>query len=868
MSVTPDDIYNISEDFLVQRELLVGLGDGQFNVRERFEAVDGTVSNIEKAQDNEGKTVAGLATRVSTLETEQDKAKTDLASCANAVGTAKTAFDEHFGDSSSHVSVTLREHPDDTAVHVPSGGVENQVLVSGPGGASSTWKAVMSLLPETLTSIIENGGNVTPEQVIEAFRQITVSVWESGGLPLGADRISCSVFAGDRFFVGGQSGRVNFTFDAQVWQKAQNLFTEPTAVPVESIAYAKTADDETILVALDAYSDLRISTDKATWCPRLSVRVTTNPDGTYTDRYETADFTHVLADRGLFLLFTSKGTVYRAGFDDVIAEFNRAMESQNPDSDAVAEFDRHSTVRRMQASQESITAGVLDAASGGGYFVTVGTLGRMSISNAAVQWESVTNPFGSTNINSVAAGPDKFVAVGDDGKMGYAALSTPKSWTLSTDTPFGNEKLVRIAYGGGLWVVVSNTGKVWYSATGLAWKEAPANMVFGGTTISFGDTFFIIGDVNGNVTRSMSVAAIFSVVTRAEFAALAQELTNATEAQVERMWQAWLVLKQDVEAALARQLVLGELPGLPSCYGGAPGTLEIPLLDEHGEPILDGEENPVTVPQTKTAAYDHRHDNVHEVLQAQLGRPSYEKWGDVPANAGLDPSHTTGVPRWQDAVLLSQLDRATYLNENNDWYGRFHRFGIPVLDLGGKIFARNQTWQRGEANGLAPLDENRLVPAEFLAAGWEYETLIQAIRNQMLISWTIQGGTLFQNLGERSRINAMACGKTTIVAVGEHGKIAWGPQLDKMQLVVDGPFGRDSVVGVAHGTRPDGEEIFVAVSQTRFSVSQNGSAWSEAVDLADELQGIFFGGGVFLVPDADGNVWRSDFDTESVPSFL
>jgi hypothetical protein len=62
---------------------------------------------------------------------------------------------------------------------------------------------------------------------------------------------------------------------------------------------------------------------------------------------------------------------------------------------------------------------------------------------------------------------------------------------------------------------------------------------------------------------------------------------------------------------------------------------------------------------------------------------------------------------------------------------RSHKWGVPILDLDGKIFAQNQTRQRGEANGIAPLDGSGLVPPEFLAAGWKYEELIHALRDQI-----------------------------------------------------------------------------------------------------------------------------------------
>jgi hypothetical protein len=79
-------------------------------------------------------------------------------------------------------------------------------------------------------------------------------------------------------------------------------------------------------------------------------------------------------------------------------------------------------------------------------------------------------------------------------------------------------------------------------------------------------------------------------------------------------------------------------------------------------------------------------------------------------------------------------------------------------------------------------------------------------------------------------------------------------------MVTISPFATDdSLVGVACGMDNNGQSIFVAVSQTHYSTSYNGEDWTDAVYLSDGIQGVFYGGGYFLIPDVQGNIWRSDW---------
>lgn len=847
--VLPENVNNDDTDFLFQEKLYHGTGSDQYEVRERFERneqriddaetlVLETKETVDEALENlqsDHESIESLTEKVEELD---EKAGTTAEGLANHLSVPNkhlpsggTSTEVLTGNGWQPVNDMLPQkllnHPDNTAVHVPARapGATDLNVLSMDDENLPAWKSFVELMPEELQTILENGGNVTPEQVIDAFREITVSNWTLSGQPFGAARIKTALFAQDRFLVGASTGEVTHTFDAKIWQPVKSLFGGSSPAAVESLAMGITTDGQTPCIALDAYSDFCVSLDRASWSPRLSVRVDVNPDGTYKDRYSTADFTKALADRNLFLLFTTSGEVYRASYQEVIDEYHRVATDPN--------YDRHSTVWKLQESNFSITQGVLDAAAGANRFVTVGVLGRMSISGDGNIFEQISSPFGSSNINGIASGDDRFVAVADDGKIGYALFTSPKSWHLIDAKPFGTESLRAIAYGSGLFVAVSASGIVKVSKnTGLNWIDVPANMTAGGTCIAFGDTFFVIGDVNGSVVRSLSVASIFSVVTRAEFGAFMEQLLGWSAEETARLRDFVEEQLARIDEALSKQTYVANEPGKTSILGGSAGTVEVPKLDDEGNPILDENGLPVLTAQTKVPAIDHRHDNRDTVLLSQVGRPSYE-----------GPNYPDNDP--------------------------FHWPGLPHLDKFGKIVAGFNTWMRGEENGLAPLDENKLIPPDYLAAGWMYDSLIYALRDQMLLSWTIQQATLFQDLGAWSRINALACSKTTIVAVGERGKIAWGPRLDQMQMVVDSPFGPEaSLVGVAHGTRPDGSEIFVAISQVQYSFSENGSEWSEAQNLSNELQGVFFGGGFFLIPDADGNIWRSNWDEENRLTFL
>jgi hypothetical protein len=107
-------------------------------------------------------------------------------------------------------------------------------------------------------------------------------------------------------------------------------------------------------------------------------------------------------------------------------------------------------------------------AYGGGKFVAVGYEGKAAYSaDGGATWNPVDDTKFIGYIKGIAyggpAGKEKFVAVGSSGKAVYC--TTPDgTWTAVTDTGFDTtDDINAIAYGGGKFVVVGNKGKAAYS---------------------------------------------------------------------------------------------------------------------------------------------------------------------------------------------------------------------------------------------------------------------------------------------------------------------------------------------------------------------------------------------------------------------
>jgi hypothetical protein len=725
MAKTPQNTNNEDSDFLFQQKVYIGLDDNQFEVRDRFNTVEQSIATLsETISTNEHGDITIIIPPSDPSDPEE-----------------------------LPTEVNITEHVNNALIHVPAGGDPNQVFTAQNGGLR-VWKNIESILPAILRSIVETGVTVSPDQVVSAFRQITVSSWSAAGQPMGNHKIKAIAHDSARFIVGNNNGYV-VTGNPNAWNPQRQLFNDP----VESITTFITPSAQKVAVILDAFSDFYILLE-GNFSKRLSVRVTevTLPDPTpenpnqtkigYTDRYETADFVAALSGNGIVILATTKGTVYRASYADVIAEYNRSLQT--------SDYDRHSIIWQMQETQESITSNVLCGAVGGGFYLLGGVLGKMAISTDGSNWTNINNNSITNNINSIAAGNDRWLAVGDNGLVAFALFNSPENWTKVT-SPFGiAARVMTVTFGSGLFILTDEFSNVKYTRDGTEYYDVPADLIGYGSASGFGDTYFLIGDEYGYLRQSLSVAALLSVVSQGQFT----DLSNRVWAEYDIFLQRW------------NNYISGE--------------------DYTGSPF---------------------------VMLQQLARPSetIDDDGNIERQ-----SHTTGIPiLGSDGVILEEFTR------------------------------------RGMSNGLAPLNENTKVPSDYLDI-YDMNTLLRSLRNEMTKIWHLLPVTLFSDLVGFSRINDIAYNDTTIIVVGERGRIASGSKIRSIAMR-ESPFDTDeSVVGVVIGNDNYDNTLVIAISQSRWSYSiDNGNYWSSAVELSANLQVIDFCGGLFLIADAQGKIFRS-----------
>jgi hypothetical protein len=178
-----------------------------------------------------------------------------------------------------------------------------------------------------------------------------------------------------------------------------------------------------------------------------------------------------------------------------------------------------STIWEYQVGRNTSMANIEAIAWGNNRFVAVGALGRIAYSADGVTWRAVadssiweyTNNRGLTawaSINGIAWGNNRFVAVGSQGKMAYSADGI--SWTAVADSTFGTNGINAIAYGNNRFIAVGSQGKMAYSsdgganAVGESWT-AVADSAFGTTVITaiaYGGNRWIIGGRSGRTAYS------------------------------------------------------------------------------------------------------------------------------------------------------------------------------------------------------------------------------------------------------------------------------------------------------------------------------------------------------------------------------
>jgi photosystem II stability/assembly factor-like uncharacterized protein len=156
-------------------------------------------------------------------------------------------------------------------------------------------------------------------------------------------------------------------------------------------------------------------------------------------------------------------------------------------------------------------------AYGNNRFVAVGYDGEMAYSDDnGVTWTAVADSKfpsnsdggdgGSFSINAIAYGNNRFVAVGDNGKMAYSDDGI--SWTAVSDSKFPSTdnrgysfQIGAIAYGNNRFVAGGNNDKMAYSDNGASWtvvaESVFTDMLVRG--IAYGNNRFVAVGYNGKM---------------------------------------------------------------------------------------------------------------------------------------------------------------------------------------------------------------------------------------------------------------------------------------------------------------------------------------------------------------------------------
>jgi hypothetical protein len=124
-------------------------------------------------------------------------------------------------------------------------------------------------------------------------------------------------------------------------------------------------------------------------------------------------------------------------------------------------------------------------------------------SGGGMTWTAVTNsPFGTNEIHAIACGNNKFVAVGEGGKMAYSADGI--TWTAVADSKF-DSRIRAIAYGGGKFVAGGNGDRMTYSTDGVNWTAVTDSKFNSNNTIqaiAYGGGKFVAGNTIGQMSYS------------------------------------------------------------------------------------------------------------------------------------------------------------------------------------------------------------------------------------------------------------------------------------------------------------------------------------------------------------------------------
>ncbi|MCL2214691.1 MAG: Ig domain-containing protein, partial [Treponema sp.] len=168
-------------------------------------------------------------------------------------------------------------------------------------------------------------------------------------------------------------------------------------------------------------------------------------------------------------------------------------------------------------SVATVDDGTVTAVAAGTATITVTTEDGSKTASCAVTvpgWVAIpngtgagTSTFEGYTINSITYANDKFVAVGNRGRMAYS--SDGVSWTAVGTTTFNTTVISGITYGGGKFVAVGDSGRMAYSSDGVSWTAIPSGTGAGGSTfsdnivgITYGNGKFVAVGYNGRMAYS------------------------------------------------------------------------------------------------------------------------------------------------------------------------------------------------------------------------------------------------------------------------------------------------------------------------------------------------------------------------------
>jgi photosystem II stability/assembly factor-like uncharacterized protein len=154
-------------------------------------------------------------------------------------------------------------------------------------------------------------------------------------------------------------------------------------------------------------------------------------------------------------------------------------------------------------------------AYGNGRWIAVGNYGKMATSTdvtVATSWTEITGtPFGTTNVNTILYAEGLWIAGGMNGLLKKSTDGT--TWTNMTNDPFGYNAIRSIAYGNGRWVAVGANGSMYTSTDGSFWTSVDVTSLFtytlGGTstvqtieTVAYANNLWIAAGGGGLMATS------------------------------------------------------------------------------------------------------------------------------------------------------------------------------------------------------------------------------------------------------------------------------------------------------------------------------------------------------------------------------